>query len=301
MADNKQKKSWKELFDKHAELKGKTKIGDYQEAAGGGTPMKKGQKVSYVANTVEEAHQYRKDHPGSIVRVNQPRDEEGHFTHNSANERELEYGPSRGKTIPPFLKDMEISFAKKSGQGSIIMDGKRYKPLVAFKSAAELVQMFKEYSKKEDSFVGGLGEGFGAMSNSAKGMGGKVAKTVTVQEAFVPALKAEGASYKKKGPVGIAKTYFSKTATSAPTPTEKKTEAPVEEKKTPATTNPFEMVKTDIEGFKAKNSAQIQDFYNFAEQYGYDESDFDNEFWESALDSGAESFEELKKLFLEDE
>ena len=45
MADNKQKKSWKELFDKHAESKGNTKIGDYQEAAGGGTPMKKGQKV----------------------------------------------------------------------------------------------------------------------------------------------------------------------------------------------------------------------------------------------------------------
>ena len=301
MADKKEKKSWRQLFDKHAESKGKTKIGDYQEAAGGGTPMKKGQKVSHVADTVEEAHQYRKDHPGAIVRVNQPRDEEGHFTYNSANERELEYGPSRGKTIPPFLKDMEISFAKKSGRGSIIMDGKRYKPLVAFKSAAELVQMFKEYSKEDDSFVGGLGEGFGAMSKSAKGMGGKVAKTVTVQEAFVPALKAQGTSYKKNGPVGIAKTYFSKTATSTPTPTEKKQETPVEEKKTPATTNPFEMVKTDIEGFKAKNSAQIQDFYNFAEQYGYDESDFDNEFWESALDSGVGSFEELKKLFLEDE
>lgn len=301
MAETKQKKSWKELFDKHAESKGKTKIGDYQEAAGGGTPMTKGQKVDYVADTVEEAHQYRKDHPGAIVRVNQPRDEDGQFTYNSANERELEYGPSRGKTIPPFLKDMEISFAKKSGQGSIIMDGKRYKPLVAFKSAAELVQMFKEYSKKEDSFVGGLGEGFGAMSESAKGMGGKVAKTSMVKEAFVPTVKETTKKYKAAGwkPENVA--FVKEKKAPAAAPTEKKQETSVEEKKTPATTNPFEMVKTDIEGFKAKNSAQIQDFYNFAEQYGYDESDFDNEFWESALDSGAASFEELKKLFLEDE
>ena len=299
MADKKEKKSWRQLFDKHAETKGKTKIGDYQEAAGGGTPMKKGQKVSYVADTVEEAHQYRKDHPGAIVRVNQPRDEEGHFTYNSANERELEYGPSRGKTIPPFLKDMEISFAKKSGRGSIVMDGKRYKPLVAFKSAAELVQMFKEYSKKEDSFVGGLGEGFGAMSKSAKGMGGKVAKTVTVQEAFVPALRAEGASYKKKGPVGIAKTYFSKTGTSTPTPTEKKTEAPVEEESVMGPKSPnYSLAKTDKEKFVEDNAREISDLIKLADEKGY-ALDV-NELVEAIASEEFADFEEIRKLIEEE-
>lgn len=301
MADNKQKKSWKELFDKHAESKGKTKIGDYQEAAGGGTPMKKGQKVSYVADTVEEAHQYRKDHPGSIVRVNQPRDEEGHFTYNSANERELEYGPSRGKTIPPFLKGMEISFAKKSGQGSIIMDGKRYKPLVAFKSAAELVQMFKEYSKKEDSFVGGLGEGFGAMSNSAKGMGGTVGKNKTTidKEYIVPAFKAT-AKFTKKHGVSGAKTYFSKkSAAPAPAPTEKKTEAPVEEESAMGPKSPnYSLAKTDKEKFVEDNAREISDLIKLADEKGY-ALDV-NELVEAIASEEFADFEEIRKLIEEE-
>lgn len=295
MADNKQKKSWKELFDKHAESKGKTKIGDYQEAAGGGTPMKKGQKVSYVANTVEEAHQYRKDHPGAIVRVNQPRDEEGHFTYNSANERELEYGPSRGKTIPPFLKDMEISFAKKSGQGSIIMDGKRYKPLVAFKSAAELVQMFKEYSKEDDSFIGKLGEGFGAMSKSAKGMGGKVAKTSMVKEVFVPTVKETTKKYKAAGwkPEDVA--FVKEKKAAAPAPTEKKTEAPVEEESVMGSKSPnYSLAKTDKEKFVEDNAREINELIKLADEKGY-ELDVD-ELVEAIASEEFADFESIRKL-----
>ena len=299
MADKKEKKSWRQLFDKHAETKGKTKIGDYQEAAGGGTPMKKGQKVSYVANTVEEAHQYRKDHPGAIVRVNQPRDEEGHFTYNSANERELEYGPSRGKTIPPFLKDMEISFAKKSGQGSIVMDGKRYKPLVAFKSAAELVQMFKEYSKKEDSFVGGLGEGFGAMSKSAKGMGGKVAKTSMVKEVFVPTVKETTKKYKAAGwkPEDVA--FVKEKKATATVPTEKKTEAPVEEESVMGPKSPnYSLAKTDKEKFVEDNAREISDLIKLADEKGY-ALDV-NELVEAIASEEFADFEEIRKLIEEE-
>lgn len=298
MADNKGKKSWRQLFDKHAESKGKTKIGDYQEAAGGGTPMKKGQKVSYVANTVEEAHQYRKDHPGAIVRVNQPRDEEGHFTYNSANERELEYGPSRGKTIPPFLKDMEISFAKKSGQGSIVMDGKRYKPLVAFKSAAEFVQMFKEYSKEDDSFIGKLGESFGAMSKSAKGMGGKVAKTSMVKEVFIPTVKETTKKYKAAGwkPEDVA--FVKEKKATAPAPTEKKTEAPVEEESVMGSKSPnYSLAKTDKEKFVEDNAREINKLIKLADEKGY-ELDVD-ELVEAIASEEFADFEAIRKLIEE--
>lgn len=290
MADNKQKKNWKQLFDKHAETKGITKLGEYKESTGGGTPMAKGQKIDYVADNAQEAQAYRKEHPGELVRVNQPRDEEGHFTYNSANLRGLEY-PSRGKTIPPFLRDVELAFGIKSGQGSIIMGGKRYKPLVAFKTKSEFAKMFTEYSEKDDAFVGKLGMSFGAMTETAKGMGGKIGKTTTLKAgALIAEIKAIA---KAKGD----DLKYDHVAFANPPKSTKAEHTQSMETKTK--TNPFEEAKTNIEGFKAKNKAKIDDFYNFAEGYGYDEADLGDEFWQSVVDEGIESFEELKDVFKE--
>lgn len=177
MADNKNKKTYQDILDKSAENAGRTKIGDYKESTGGGTPMQKGDKIDYVADNPQEAESYKKDHPSAIVRVQQPRDEDGQFTYNSVNKRGLKYGPSRGKTVPPFLRGMEVAFAQKSGEGSLILDGKRYKPPVSFTSKEELTQMFVEYSEKDDTFVGLEGKGFGATADTAKGMGGKIGQT----------------------------------------------------------------------------------------------------------------------------
>ncbi|WP_281512143.1 hypothetical protein [Mammaliicoccus vitulinus] len=74
-------------------------IGKFQESTGGGTPIPKGEKL--------------KDHP-EIERTTQPRDEEGKFTYNSANAKPLKYGPSRGTTVPPFLKDVKITYVRKN-------------------------------------------------------------------------------------------------------------------------------------------------------------------------------------------
>lgn len=87
--------------NKEKHIKGRFEgLGTYQEATGGGTPIPKGEKLA--------------DHP-EAKRVLQPRDEDGQFTYNAANKRKLKYGPSRGKTTPPYLKIMHDSSDGKEG------------------------------------------------------------------------------------------------------------------------------------------------------------------------------------------
>lgn len=108
-----QKKAKPSLLRALAGDKNTDKIGTFKEATGGGTPLEKGEKL--------------KDHP-EAKRVQQPRDEEGKFTYNAANAKPLKYGPSRGTTIPPFLKGVKMTFAIKKGDkinynGSIYLAG----------------------------------------------------------------------------------------------------------------------------------------------------------------------------------
>lgn len=276
MADKKNKKNWKQLLDKHAETKGITKLGDYKESTGGGTPMAKGQKIDYVADNAKEAQAYRKEHPDALVRVNQPRDEEGHFTYNSANLRGVEY-PSRGKTIPPFLRGVELAFGIKSGQGSIVMGGKKYKPLVAFKTKSEFVKMFTEYSEKDDTFVGKLGMSFGAMTETAKGMGGKIGKTTTLKAgALISEIKSIA---KTKGhdlkDDHIAFANPSKSAkVAAPTqPIEKPETKPAENVGITTTKKgevDYSLAKTNKEKFVEDNATEINDLVQLADKKGFD-------------------------------
>jgi hypothetical protein len=108
------------------------KIGNYDEATGGGTPISKGEKL--------------KDHP-EIHRVQQPRDEEGKFTYNAVNNKPLKY-PSRGETIPPFLKDVSLDNLVRKGKVTVIHNGNRYETILG-QEMSELINNFKTYDSKK--------------------------------------------------------------------------------------------------------------------------------------------------------
>lgn len=105
------------------------KIGTFKESTGGGTPLKKGEKL--------------KDHP-EAKRVQQPRDENGQFTYNAANAKPLKYGPSRGDTIPPYLQGVDLSAIVKK-TNAVVYNGLTY--LAGMKmSAQQILNKFKEWN-----------------------------------------------------------------------------------------------------------------------------------------------------------
>lgn len=112
------------------------KLGTYQESTGGGTPIPKGEKL--------------KDHP-EAKRVSQPRDEDGKFTYNAVNLKGLKYGPSRGTTVPPFMRGVEMTFATKKGGNSTVSNGKVFKTEVSM-SADEFMDSMQEYLETEGGF-----------------------------------------------------------------------------------------------------------------------------------------------------
>lgn len=129
------------------------KIGSYTESTGGGTPLAKGEKL--------------KDHP-EAKRVQQPRDEDGQFTYNSVNGRELKYGPSRGTTVPPFLRGVKLTFCEPGTKLKLEgPDGIEVRLMTIKMSVAEIVNNCKQYMAEEGGFAG-MGEG-----SSIKKMGRK--------------------------------------------------------------------------------------------------------------------------------
>lgn len=139
-----------------------TAIGTYKESYGGGTPLAKGEKAP--------SEEWLKEN-----RVQQPRDADGQFTYNSANNKELKYGPSRGKTIPPFLLGSKCLYAIKK-KSSVAFGGKVYWAGVDM-SLEEFIAECQEYrpeskirqpmkgkpgggSKAEKDFIKQGGKGF---------------------------------------------------------------------------------------------------------------------------------------------
>lgn len=113
----------------------KEKIGSYKEAPGGGTPLGAGEKApskEWVAAN----------------RKMQPRDADGQFTYNSVNAKPLEYGPSRGKTVPPFLRGVKLTYAVENKNVIIGEDGKRYLAGIDM-SARDIVNAYKNYVGEE--------------------------------------------------------------------------------------------------------------------------------------------------------
>jgi len=106
-------------------------LGTFKESTGGGTPIPKGETLA--------------EHP-EAHRVQQPRDENGQFTYNAANKKTLKYGPSRGKTIPPYLR-IKNSAIEEKDQTRIVKDGKIYDVSVTKSdySKEQLIKDCREY------------------------------------------------------------------------------------------------------------------------------------------------------------
>lgn len=254
-----EKKTWKGLLSAVGKKEGKPEIGDYEEYPGGGTPLPKGAKAPSKAWV--EAN-----------RKMQPRDTNGQFTYNSANKKPLEYGPSRGKSIPPFLRGVELTFAKKSGKGAFIgVDGKKYKLPENIKTAADFVNSFKEHTEGEGF------KGFGKIEDAAIGKGGKTGEIIKLgYDKFMSSFKSSGA---KKGIDGSD--VFKKN----------------NDNDKGNNTNPFELAKTDLGAFKKKYANEIKDVADLIDNAGYDSSQIlTDELWQNLPDfENTHSFDDLKK------
>lgn len=124
--------------------KASEKIGHYDEYTGGGEPLEKGQKL--------------KDNPG-VKRVMQPRDEKGQFTYNSVNGKPLAYGPSRGTTVPPFLRGIELTFFEPGTKIKLEgPDGWKVKIVTIDMTEEEIVNNCRYFIESEEGFAG-MGKG----------------------------------------------------------------------------------------------------------------------------------------------
>lgn len=265
-----EKKIWKDVHSSSAKERKTPEIGQFEEAAGGGTPMTRGQKIDHVAETPKEADEYRAEHPGAIVRVKQPRDTDGQFTYNSANKRELEYGPSRGKTTPPFLTGFKVTFAKKSGKGAVITpDNKMFKMPDSIKSKDDFERAYMEYRKEGDKFMGLSKEGkeieAGSLSDRAIGRGGKAgrdAKEVTrgyLESAKKMKMKKNFRKVERSGGGNKAPK-----APTAPTPT------PKTESTQPKGGVDYSLAKSDPDRFIEENMDEIDKLIQEADAAGYE-------------------------------
>lgn len=262
-----EKKIWKDVHSSSAKERKTPEIGQFEEAAGGGTPMTRGQKIDHVAETPKEADEYRAEHPGAIVRVKQPRDTDGQFTYNSANKRELEYGPSRGKTTPPFLTGFKVTFAKKSGKGAVVTpDNKMFKMPDSIKSKDDFERAYMEYRKEGDKFMGLSKEGkeieAGSLSDRAIGRGGKAGRdTKEVTRGYLESAKK---MKMKKNFRKVEKSGGGGEAPKTPTPT------PKTESTQPKGGVDYSLAKSDPDRFVEENMDEIDKLIQEADAAGYE-------------------------------
>lgn len=263
-----EKKIWKDVHSSSAKERKTPEIGQFEEAAGGGTPMTRGQKIDHVAETPKEADEYRAEHPGAIVRVKQPRDTDGQFTYNSANKRELEYGPSRGKTTPPFLTGFKVTFAKKSGKGAVVTpDNKMFKMPDSIKSKDDFERAYMEYRKEGDKFMGLSKEGkeieAGSLSDRAIGRGGKAGRdTKEVTRGYLESAKK---MKMKKNFRKVEKSGGGGEAPKAPT-----TPTPKTESTQPKGGVDYSLAKSDPDRFVEENMDEIDKLIQEADAAGYE-------------------------------
>ena len=124
-------------------LKERKKFGEYTESTGGGTPIPKGKTKEDMEGK-----------PG-FHRVSQPRDDEGKFTYNAANGKGLKYGPSRGETIPPFLRGVVLTCIE---EGTTMKTENMERILSTLNMTAEQIfENCKHYLESEEGFAGLIG------------------------------------------------------------------------------------------------------------------------------------------------
>lgn len=106
------------------------KIGTYEENVGGGTPADPSQhgrgsmKGNFVvADNPDDPKAIKAKAQGKKVRYAQPRNEDGQFTYNSSNAKQLYYGnKSRGNTDLPFLKKSEFGKKNITDRRDVVID-----------------------------------------------------------------------------------------------------------------------------------------------------------------------------------
>ena len=124
-------------------LKERKKFGEYTESTGGGTPIPKGKTKEDMEGK-----------PG-FHRVSQPRDDEGKFTYNAANGKGLKYGPSRGETIPPFLRGVVLTCIE---EGTTMKTENMERILSTLNMTTEQIfENCKHYLESEEGFAGLIG------------------------------------------------------------------------------------------------------------------------------------------------
>ena len=156
-----------------APSKSKLSFGEYGEAPGGGTPVSGGgrgamNKNFVVAESPDDPIAKQAKNNGQAVRYNQPRDEDGKFTYNSVNGKELSTEQSRGTTPVPFLDGVDLTFFE---EGAIIKmpDGRTI--ICESMTKEQVMEACKKFSKTEGGFVALIGAGItkkGRQSNKEK-------------------------------------------------------------------------------------------------------------------------------------
>lgn len=173
-------------IDAEAQKQGAKARGTYTENAGGGTPGTGGRGGMHSDGTSKaETRDFiladSKDDPvaqeakdaGIPVRYAQPRDENGQFTYNSANNRGLSTKYSRGHTLPPFLQGVNLTFIKKGSEFQYTdADGKIKRVISSIDmTPEELISACKKYLETEGGFAAIVGTAItkkGAPSKAAK-------------------------------------------------------------------------------------------------------------------------------------
>lgn len=179
MAKDKMSEAIKSEINKQRSEQGQKGIGEYNEAPGGGTPVKGGGRGAMngdfeVVNSKEEADKIRKEDPDAVIRYNQPRNEDGTFGHNSANGKPLSTKNSRGKHEPAFLNNVDLTFIKKGATFQYKNEAGKLERVISSidMTADELKAACSVYFKTEGGFLGVIGTAV-----TKKGSPNKVEKT----------------------------------------------------------------------------------------------------------------------------
>lgn len=173
-------------IDSEAKKQGAQERGTYAENAGGGTPVKGGGRGAMhddgssdpetrdfvVADNPDDPVAIEAKEEGIPVRYNQPRDKNGQFTYNSANNRKLSTKHSRGHTLPPFLKGVDLTFIKKGAEFQYEENGKISRVISSIDMTDdELISACKKYFETEGGFAAIVGTAItkhGRPSNASK-------------------------------------------------------------------------------------------------------------------------------------
>lgn len=179
MAKDKMSEAIKSEINKQRSEQGQKGIGEYNEAPGGGTPVKGGGRGAMngdfeVVNSKEEADKIRKEDPDAVIRYNQPRNDDGTFGHNSANGKPLSTKYSRGKKAPAFLNNVDLTFIKKGSTFQYKNEVGKLERVISSidMTADELKAACTVYFKTEGGFLGVIGTAV-----TKKGSPNKVEKT----------------------------------------------------------------------------------------------------------------------------